>query len=67
MTIIIVLKNEEKIYIHSTASEETLEELKKNISSILNNNSNHIHFNHISFDINVMVMKDQIRSIYFYS
>lgn len=68
MTIIVVLKNAKQIGISALDKDlnvETIEGIKEEISSVMNNDSNHIHFKGNTFDMDLIIMKDQIESIQF--
>lgn len=63
MTIYIVLKDDKEIYIHSS---EQIEGIKEKIISVLSNKGNCIHFQNDIFDRDLIIMKDQIRTIEFF-
>lgn len=63
MTILITLKNDKEIYIHSLKIVKTI---KEQISEVLNNNSSHIHFQSDTFDRDLIIMKDEIRTIEYF-
>lgn len=68
MKIFVRLKNDEEIVINvlnEYCKGQTIEFLKDRITSVLSNNSNHIHFQNDTFDRDLIVMKDFIKCIEF--
>lgn len=66
MRITVRLKNDEEITIYKYLDVETIESIKERISSAMNDDGNHIHFKSDTFDKDLIIMKYQIKAIYFY-